>query len=155
MSGDVAIAFMPERGGYGTTDRAGTPSSALEAEGQRRGKDPAETSGGFVYRKGKYARLGVVPGAVPLSTPDFPDATTLSTHYAINNHGETAGNYADTIGEDGLAPPGSTHGFVRDRRGGSTPTAASRRTRSTASSGTTVRSPDSTSPVRWRPMPIA
>jgi probable HAF family extracellular repeat protein len=118
MCGDVAIALRPDRGGYGTTDRAGTRSSALEAEGQRRGKDPAETSGGFVYRKGRYTPLGVVPGAVPLSgIPDFPDATTFSTHYTINNRGETAGNYADTLGDDGFAPPGSTHGFVKSRRG--------------------------------------
>jgi hypothetical protein len=44
VSGDMAIAFMSafmsDRGGYGTTDRAAPPSSALEAEGQRRGKDP-------------------------------------------------------------------------------------------------------------------
>jgi uncharacterized membrane protein len=117
-SSDVAISFMPDQGGYGTTGRAVTPTSAVDPAAQHRGKDPVEPSGGFVYRNGRYTPLGVVPGAAALpDIPTFPGATVAQTHFAINDRGETAGIYADAFGDDGQVPPGSTHGFVTDRRG--------------------------------------
>jgi uncharacterized membrane protein len=63
--------------------------------------------------------IRTIPGAAPLSdVPGFPGATVLQTHFAINDRGETAGIYADAVpGDDGLAPPGSAHGFVKNRRG--------------------------------------
>jgi hypothetical protein len=88
-------------------------------EAKRRGRLPTDSSGAFVYRKGKYAPIGAIPGAAPISAvPAFPDVTVAQTHFAINDRGETAGFYADAApGPDGMLPPGSTHGFVKDRRG--------------------------------------
>jgi hypothetical protein len=92
--------------------------SGLRSTAARGERPPADRSGAFVYRKGRYRPLGVIPGAAPLSDiPNFPGATTLSVHFAINDRGETAGIYADRLGDDGIAPPGSTHGFVKDGRG--------------------------------------
>jgi hypothetical protein len=73
----------------------------------RRGRPLAETSGAFVYRKGRYTPLSAIPGA-----------TTGSIHFDINNRGEVAGSFFDAgPGDDGLPQPGSVHGFVKDRRG--------------------------------------
>lgn len=76
-------------------------------------------SGAFVYRNGSYAPLGVIPGAAALGDePGFPDATTFSFHQAINDSGQIAGTYGDSLpGPDGSAPPGSIHGFVQHQRG--------------------------------------
>ena len=57
--------------------------------------------------------------ATALSPPSskIPGAA-LSTHVANNNRGQIAGFYSDVLpGPDGTVPPGTTHGFVRDRRG--------------------------------------
>jgi hypothetical protein len=88
-------------------------------EAKRRGRLPTDSSGAFVYRKGMYGPIGAIPGAAPISAvPGFPDVTVAQTHFAINDRGETAGFYADAApGPDGTLPPGSTHGFVKDRRG--------------------------------------
>jgi hypothetical protein len=83
----------------------------------RQAHPPAGSSGGFLYRKGRYTPLGVVPGAAPFNIPGFPGATVAQTTFAINNRGETAGAYIDKIGPDGRGLPGSYHGFVRSRRG--------------------------------------
>jgi probable HAF family extracellular repeat protein len=50
---------------------------------------------------------------------DVPDAR-YTRPLGINNRGQLAGDYADagTVpGPDGLQPPGTIHGFTRDRRG--------------------------------------
>jgi hypothetical protein len=98
---------------------AGLLGSDLGSEAQRRGKAPAGLSGAFVYRNGSYTPLGAIPGAAPLSdVPGFPDVTSLSYTFAINSRGETAGTFTDAVpGPDGTVPPGSSHGFVRSRRG--------------------------------------
>jgi hypothetical protein len=85
----------------------------------RKGRPTTGRSGAFIYRSGKYTPLRAIRGAAPLSdVPGFPDATVLQTHFAVNDRGETAGIYGDAIpGDDGLAPLGSTHGFVKSRRG--------------------------------------
>jgi hypothetical protein len=97
---------------------AGVLGSDLGPEGLRSGKAPADRSGAFVFRKGRYRPLRLIPGAAPFNRPGFPDVTVLQTHFAINDRGETAGTYADAApGPDGLPRPGSVHGFVRNRRG--------------------------------------
>jgi hypothetical protein len=111
----VAAEPPPSRDSLAPTDLVGfgARSTAAQERGPR-----ADRSGAFVYRKGRYRPLGVIPGAAPLSdVPGFPGATTLSFHFAINDRGQTAGMYADRLGEDGIAPPDSIHGFVKDRRG--------------------------------------
>jgi hypothetical protein len=88
-------------------------------ESRRGARRPADASGGFIYRKGRYTPLGAIPGAAPISdVPGAPlGATVLQTHFAINDRGEMAGIYADAVpGDDGLVPPGSAHGFVKNRR---------------------------------------
>jgi hypothetical protein len=97
----------------------GVGGSNLWSKAYRSQKAPADSSGGFVYRKGRYTSIRTIPGAAPLSdVRGFPGATVLQTHFAINDRGETAGIYADAVpGDDGLAPPGSAHGFVKNRRG--------------------------------------
>jgi hypothetical protein len=101
-----------------TVGPAGVLGSDFGSEASRRGNAPAGASGAFVYRKGRYGPLGVIPGAAPFDHPGFPGATVSQFHFAINNRGETAGSYADAVpGDDGLFPPGSTHGFVKSRRG--------------------------------------
>ena len=92
----------------------------LEASGRSAGT--ADPSGAFIYRRGRFSPLGAIPGAVRLSDPPgFPGATAFSTHFAINDHGAVAGIYGDSLpGGDGNLPPGSVHGFVKDRRGGVT-----------------------------------
>jgi hypothetical protein len=101
-----------------TVGPAGVLGADLRADAHPRRKASAGSAGGFVYRKSGYRPLGVVPGAAPLDeVPGLPGATVAQTHFAINDRGETAGFYADAgPGPDGL-PPGSTHGFVKDRRG--------------------------------------
>jgi uncharacterized membrane protein len=98
---------------------AGLLGSDVGSEAKRRGKAPADPSDAFVYRKGRYTPLDTIPGAAPLSdVPGFPDASTLSDTFAINDRGETAGMFADAVaGGDSEVPPGSSHGFVRSRRG--------------------------------------
>jgi hypothetical protein len=93
-------------------------SNEPELGPRRSARTPADASGAFIYRKGRYTPLGAIPGAAALGAiPGFPDATFFETHFAINDRGETAGFYGDAVpGSDGL-PPGSTHGFVKDRRG--------------------------------------
>ena len=89
---------------------------------RRTARASADAAGGFIYRKGRYTPLDAIPGAATLGAiPGFPDATLYETHFAINDRGETAGFYGDAVpGPDGLAPPGSTHGFVKNRGGGVT-----------------------------------
>jgi uncharacterized membrane protein len=79
----------------------------------------ADSSGGFVYRSGRYKPLRTIPGAAPLGDAAGapPDATVFQTHFAVNDRGETAGIYADKVGDDGRVLPGSAHGFVKSRRG--------------------------------------
>ena len=118
----LAVANSGPAWGQDTGDPAEAPA-ALEAEatapaGMRMmmggaGDDsdaaplpPADTSGAFVYRDGTFTPLDKIPGAA------------LSTHFANNNRGQIAGFYLDALpGPDGTASPGTTHGFVRDRRG--------------------------------------
>jgi hypothetical protein len=90
--------------------------SGANTQGRR---PPTGASGAFVFSKGRYRQLGIVPGAAPLGAiPGFPDATFFETHFAINDQGETAGLYVDAVpSPDGTYPPGSTHGLVKDRRG--------------------------------------
>jgi hypothetical protein len=84
--------------------------SDLGSAAHRRGKAPTDSSGAFVYRKGRYTPLSAIPGAA---------FATLTI--AINNRGETAGTSVDAVpDDDGQLPPGSRNGFVRDGRGDST-----------------------------------
>jgi uncharacterized membrane protein len=97
---------------------AGLLGSDLGHDALRPGKAPADRSGAFVYRKGRYRPLRAIPGAAPLGDfPGFSDATVFQTHFAINDRGETAGIYADKVPDDGRVQPGSAHGFVKSRRG--------------------------------------
>jgi hypothetical protein len=85
-------------------------NSRARPDAPRRGRPPAETSGAFVYRNGRYTPLSAIPGA-----------THGSIHFDINNRGETAGiSIGAGPGEDGLPQPGSVRGFVKDRRGNTT-----------------------------------
>jgi hypothetical protein len=103
-----------------TVGPAGVLGWDLGPGAKRRGRPPTDSSGAFVYRKGRYSPLGAIPGAALLGAiPGFPDATVFDTHFAINDRGETAGFYSDAVpGPDGTPPPDSTHGFVKSRRGG-------------------------------------
>jgi probable HAF family extracellular repeat protein len=106
-----APAVAAEEPPVGTLDRGGRLDLELHsragADARRRGRPPAETSGAFVYRKGRYIPLNAVPGAT------FGTLTV-----AINSRGETAGSSVDAApGNDGQLPPGSVNGFVRNRRG--------------------------------------
>jgi uncharacterized membrane protein len=100
-----------------TVGPAGVLGSDLGPDGLRSGKAPADRSGGFLYRKGRFTPLRVIPGAAPLNLPGFPDATVFQVHFAINDRGETAGIYADKVPVDGKVQPGSAHGFVKSRGG--------------------------------------
>jgi hypothetical protein len=101
-----------------TAGIAGLLGSHLGPGAMRHGKVPADPSGAFVYRKARYTSLGAIAGAAALSdVPGFPDATTLSYTFAINNRGTTAGVFADAVAGGGEIPPGASHGFVRSRRG--------------------------------------
>jgi hypothetical protein len=98
--------------------RPGLVGSDLGQRVDRRGPDAVDSSGGFVYRHGDYVALGTIAEAAAIGgIAGFPGATVAQTHFAINNRGETAGHYIDTVGDDGTAPPGSYHGFVESRRG--------------------------------------
>jgi uncharacterized membrane protein len=118
----LAVASAGQVRGQDAGDVAGAASSAVEATAPAAmrmmlmggaGDDsdaapltPADTSGAFVYRDGTFTPLGKIPGAA------------LSTHFANNNRGQIAGSYSDVLpGPDGTVPPGTTHGFVRDRGG--------------------------------------
>jgi hypothetical protein len=58
-------------------------------------RPPADASGGFIYRKGRYTPLDTIPGAAALGAiPGFPDATFFETHFAINDRGETPASTA-------------------------------------------------------------
>jgi hypothetical protein len=84
--------------------------SDLSSRAHRRRKAPTDSSGAFVYRKGRYTPLSAIPGA-----------TFGTLTLAINNRGETAGTSLDAVpSDDGQLPPGSQNGFVRNRRGDST-----------------------------------
>ena len=102
-----------------TRDRVGSPDFELGAsagtDARRKGRPSADTSGAFIYRKGRYTPLAPIPGAA--QAPSIP-GTRLEVHFANNDRGQVAGSFADAPpGPDGLAPPGSFHGFVKDRRG--------------------------------------
>jgi uncharacterized membrane protein len=118
----LAVASAGRARGQDAGDAAGAAASAVEATapaGMRMmmmggaGDDsdaapltPADASGAFVYRDGTFTPLSKIPGAA------------LSTHLANNNRGQIAGFYSDVLpGPDGTVPPGTTHGFVRDRHG--------------------------------------
>jgi hypothetical protein len=109
----ATIAMLSARLGLGPMG-----SNDPELGPRRTARPPADASGGFIYRKGRYTPLDTIPGAAALGAiPGFPDATFFETHFAINDRGETAGFYGDAVpGPDGLLP-GSTHGFVKSRRG--------------------------------------
>jgi probable HAF family extracellular repeat protein len=69
---------------------------------------PADSSGAFAYRDGRFIPLGGVPGA------------GLVGHVAIDDRGRSVGSYVDagvTPGPDGSVPAGSVHGFIKDSRG--------------------------------------
>jgi hypothetical protein len=110
--------FRPAAIAMPTTPRPLGPMGSNDPKlGPRRtARPPAEASGAFIYRKGRYTSLDAIPGAAPLA--GLPDATVAQTHFAINDRGETAGYYADAMpGPDGMLPPGSIHGFIRQRSG--------------------------------------
>jgi hypothetical protein len=111
----VAIAAAAPADAHGAIEYA--LMSGVDASGRDAG--PADLSGASIYGRGRYSPLGAIPGAAPLSDPPgFPGATTFSTHFAINDRGMVAGIYGDSLpGADGNQPPGSVHGFVKDRRG--------------------------------------
>jgi hypothetical protein len=101
-----------------TVGLAGALGPDLGAGATRRGRPPTGASGAFVYRKGVFSPLGAIRGAARVhGLPGFPDVTVAETHFAINDRGETAGIYADTVTVEGAYPPGSVHGFVKSRRG--------------------------------------
>jgi probable HAF family extracellular repeat protein len=83
--------------GVGSEVSASDPARLLMGS---RGKDrrPADHSGAFLYRNGRYTPLDGVPGA------------PVTAHIGINNRGQIVGGYP---------VDGSTllRGFVRDRRG--------------------------------------
>jgi hypothetical protein len=93
----------------GATDMLGLGSG--EPAAARRARPPADTAGGFLYRKGRFTPLAGIPGA------------GQQLHYAINDRGEIAGSYVDAgaeLGPDGVYPPEAVHAFLKDRRGGVT-----------------------------------
>jgi uncharacterized membrane protein len=98
---------------------AGGSEIATAGVASSRNPGHAHASGAFIYHEGRYSPLGTIPGAAPLDDPPgFPGATSSSTHFAINDRGQVAGIYADSVpGADGALAPGSIHGFVRSRRG--------------------------------------
>jgi uncharacterized membrane protein len=90
----------------GATDVLGLGSG--EPAAARRARPPADTAGGFLYRKGRFTPLARIPGA------------EQQLHYAINDRDEIAGTYVDAgaeLGPDGVYPPDAVHAFVKDRRG--------------------------------------
>jgi hypothetical protein len=118
----LAVASAGPVRGQDAGDAAGAAASAVEAMAPAAmrmmmmggaGDDsaaapltPADTSGAFVYRDGTFTPLSKIPGVA------------LSTHFANNNRGQIAGSCSDALpGPDGTPPPGTTHGFVRDRGG--------------------------------------
>jgi hypothetical protein len=113
VAGSASAGAAEERP-VGTLDPDGRldmePGSRAGPDAGRRGRPSTETSGAFVFRKGRYSPLSAIPGA-----------TFATLTVAINNRGETAGSSVDAApGEDGQLPPGSINGFVRSRRGDST-----------------------------------
>ena len=81
---------------------------AAATDRPRRGPEPADTSGGLLYRtrRADFTPLREVPGA------------TLTAHIGLNDHGQITGTYIDgdaVPDPDGLSNTG--HGFVQDRRG--------------------------------------
>jgi hypothetical protein len=71
------------------------------------GTPPLGTTHGFVRDRGGVTKF------------DVPDASFILVK-GINNRGEVVGEYGgpDAVaGPDGTVPPGTIHGFVRDRRG--------------------------------------
>jgi uncharacterized membrane protein len=102
---------------FETVGQAGVVGSDPWSKAYRPRRAPADSSGGFVYRNGKYTPLRVIPGAARVDNAPVPGTAVAQTHFAINDRGETAGIYADKVGDDGRVPPGSAHGFVRSRRG--------------------------------------
>jgi hypothetical protein len=90
----------------GATDMLGLDSGGPAAA--RRARPPADTAGGFLYRKGRFTPLARIPGA------------GQQLHYAINDRGEIAGSYVDAgvePGPDGFYPPEAAHAFLKDRGG--------------------------------------
>jgi uncharacterized membrane protein len=102
---------------FETVGQAGVVGSDPWSKAYRPRTAPADSSGGFVYRNGKYTPLRVIPGAARVDNAPVPGAAVAQAHFAINDRGETAGIYADKVGDNGRVPPGSAHGFVRSRRG--------------------------------------
>jgi uncharacterized membrane protein len=81
---------------------SGEPAAARQA------RPPADTAGGFLYRKGRFTPLARIPGAAQ------------QLHYAISDRGEIAGSYVNAgaeLGPDGAYPPDAVHAFVKDRQG--------------------------------------
>ena len=84
------------------------PASATPAASARRGPEPADTSGGLLYRtrRADFTPLHGVPGAA------------FTAHIGLNDQGQITGTYIDgdaVPGPDGLSNTG--HRFVQDRRG--------------------------------------
>jgi probable HAF family extracellular repeat protein len=97
MSGFVASGNGgPEIETAGLAHRLGS-SPGLEL-GRKAGK-PADPSGAFIYRKGRYTPLGTVPG--------YP----MTGHVGLNNRGQVVGAYLP----DPAAP--TFGGFLRTERG--------------------------------------
>jgi probable HAF family extracellular repeat protein len=97
MSGFVASG----NGGPATesVDSAHPLGSRPGLESGRKAGKPAELSGAFVYRKGRYTPLGTVPGQ------------PITGHLGLNNRGQIVGAYLP----DPAAP--TFRGFLRDKRG--------------------------------------
>ena len=94
----------------GVNNRGQTTGLYIDADATPRpdGTFPAGSIHGFVRdQRGRITSFDVPNG-------DY------TRPLGINDRGQTAGDYSDpgaTLGPDGRGPPGTIHGFVRDRRG--------------------------------------
>ena len=86
--------------GPGAPQALGPMGSNDPEPGSRRdARRPADSPGGFIYRKGRYSPLDAIAGR-------------LTSHIGINNRGQLVGSYD----ADGM----TMRGFVRDQRGNDT-----------------------------------
>jgi hypothetical protein len=88
--------------------------AAATPDRPRRAPEPANTSGGLLYRTRRSGRADFTPlRGVP--------GAAITAHLGINDHGQITGTFIDTAGipnPDGTFDTG--HGFVQDRRGHTT-----------------------------------
>jgi hypothetical protein len=82
-----------------TLDPAHRLGSRPALESGRKAGKPADPSGAFIYRKGRYTPLGTVPGQ------------PMTGHLGLNNRGQIVGAYLPN-----MAAP-TFRGFLRDKRG--------------------------------------